>query len=304
MSRPKGYAPWTPRPETQVVIAQVQEVIEQYRAYLPMTARQIFYRLVGQYDYEKTERAYKRLCETLVRARRAQLIGFNAIRDDGTVSHNGGGWDSPAQWWRGELSAAKAYRRDRMAGQDVRVEVWCEAAGMAPQLARVASHYSIGTYSTGGFSSVTVTREIAERALEFDGATAFLHLGDFDPSGQSIYEAMSEDAGTFVRQLRRGRGVPGAVLSPRRVALTRDQVELYDLPTAPPKSTDTRSVNWYDETCQLEAMPPDQINDLLKVAIENVIDLDLFHEILAEEEAERDALVAKVTAFVGDQGDE
>lgn len=301
MSRPRGYAAWSPRGETYAVVAQVQAILDEYREHLPLTARQIFYRLVGQHDYEKTERAYKRLCEVLVRARRAELISFGAIRDDGTVSHGTGGYDNLADFWTGELDAAETYRRDRMAGQDMRVEVWCEAAGMAPQLARVASRYGISTYSTGGFSSVTVTHEIAARALLFDGPTVFLHLGDFDPSGQSIYDAMSEDAWMFVAQLRRDRGVPDAELRPVRVALTADQVDEYMLPTAPPKSSDTRSRNWSGETCQLEAMRPNEINDLLTGAIENTINVAAYREVVREEQAEREQLVETVRAFVEEQ---
>ena len=55
----------------------------EYEDYLPLTVRQIFYRLVGAYGFEKTERAYERLGNHLVRARRAQIIRFDAIRDDG-----------------------------------------------------------------------------------------------------------------------------------------------------------------------------------------------------------------------------
>ena len=50
---------------------------------LPLTVRQIFYRLVGAHGYDKTEQAYARLGEHLNRARRAGLIEFDAIRDDG-----------------------------------------------------------------------------------------------------------------------------------------------------------------------------------------------------------------------------
>jgi hypothetical protein len=37
----------------------------------------------------------------------------------------------------------------------------CEAAGMAPQLARVAEPFGIGVLSSGGFSSLTDTHGFA-----------------------------------------------------------------------------------------------------------------------------------------------
>src|SRR4051812_35009559 len=85
-----------------------------------------------------------------------------------------------------------------METQPVYIELWCEAAGMVPQMERVANRYSIPVYSTGGFSSVTVTSEIADRALARDKPTVFLHVGDFDPSGESIFDAMTRDARAFL----------------------------------------------------------------------------------------------------------
>jgi len=65
---------------------QVKDVLAEYAEQLPLTLRQIFYRMVGAYGYEKTEQAYERLGETLNKARRARVIGMDAIRDDGFTS--------------------------------------------------------------------------------------------------------------------------------------------------------------------------------------------------------------------------
>jgi len=43
----------------------------------------VFYRLVATCGFDKTERSYARLCEAMARARRAGLISFDVIRDDG-----------------------------------------------------------------------------------------------------------------------------------------------------------------------------------------------------------------------------
>jgi len=61
-------------------------VLAEYAEQLPLTLRQIFYRMVGAYGYEKTEQAYERLGETLNKARRARVIGMDAIRVDGFTS--------------------------------------------------------------------------------------------------------------------------------------------------------------------------------------------------------------------------
>lgn len=330
MSRPRGFANWKPKQETQIVLAQVQDVLDEYRNFLPLTARQIFYRMVGKYGYDKTERAYARLCEYLVRARRAQMIPFDAIRDDGTTHNEYLRYTSPTAFWEHVSSNAEHYRRDKLEDQPVYVELWCEAAGMVPQLERVAGAYSIPVYSTGGFSSVTVTYEIADRALARDKATVFLHVGDYDPSGESIFTAMTEDARQFlynrlIWDLRkqtagldkeRAKGLLGAYwpddrlypltdlpddvqdLRPVRVALTEEQVDEYELPTAPPKATDTRSASWSGETCQLEALPPDVLADVIEEAIRDVLDYERLEAMWEIEREERGGIKERVAAII------
>lgn len=311
MSRPKGFAIWNPKAETVELLAQVNAVLDEYREQLPLTNRQIFYRLVGAYGFDKTEKAYSRLCEHLVRARRAGMIDFRAIRDDGTKKSGGGGYWSEESFWQVVDSSADRYKRDRQAGQPQSIEIWCEAAGMLPQLARVARPFSIPVFATGGFSPVTVTHEIARRAAEDDRPTLFLHVGDFDPSGESIFEAMAADAGKFVRDAKHNEvaaellgladGVhPLADFRPQRVALTADQVDEYDLPTAPPKRSDTRSVNWVGDTCQAEALPPDLLASIVTDAIEDALDRDVYDELLQIEETERESIKARLAEFMGD----
>ena len=54
-TKPKGYAPWQPRSDSLVVLDRVKEILHDQRDYLPLTARQVFYRLVGVYGYPKDE---------------------------------------------------------------------------------------------------------------------------------------------------------------------------------------------------------------------------------------------------------
>jgi hypothetical protein len=45
--RAKGYAPWSPRTHPRELIDNVREVLSEYEDLLPLTIRQVFYRLVG-----------------------------------------------------------------------------------------------------------------------------------------------------------------------------------------------------------------------------------------------------------------
>lgn len=265
-TRPRGFADWSPRPDTLALLAQVRTVLVEYQEYLPLTVRQVFYRLVGAYSYEKTELAYARLCEHLNRARRARLIDMDAIRDDGTAVQRAPGFTGPAGFWAAVRATAERYGHRLDDGQPLAVEVWVEAAGMLPQVARVAHDYGADVYSAGGFDSVTEKYAAAVRIADRWRSTTVLHVGDFDPSGLSILDSVAEDVAAFVADL--GGHIPTFA----RLAVTPEQIAHYRLPTAPQKPTDRRGERMA-ETVQAEALTPDQLASELRTALEQVTDL-------------------------------
>ena len=128
-TRPRGFAAWTPRPDSLALVADVQAVLAEYQAHLPLTCRQIFYRLVAMKGFDKTETAYGRLTETIGRARRAGLVPFASIRDDGSARYELATWANPAHFLEAVRSDAEGFLLDRQAGQEIRLWVLCEAGG-------------------------------------------------------------------------------------------------------------------------------------------------------------------------------
>jgi hypothetical protein len=285
--RPKGYAPWRPQGKTVVIIAQVQDILTEYRAELPLTARQIFYRLVGAYGYSKDERAYERLTNILVRARRARMIAFESIRDDGASVMASRHYDGEEAFYSHVLELGKGYERDKLATQKIDVRIYCEAAGMMPQISRVSSRYSVPVYSCSGFDSLTAKYDLFQdiaSAFTYRGRrTVVLHLGDYDPSGENIFDVIEEDVHAFLLSAIPHKD-PGLVALFKRVALTPEMIDEYDLPTAPAKRSDSRSKRWGGrETCQLEALPPDVLSGVLAATIESYLDAEILK---ADREAE------------------
>lgn len=280
--RPRGFIEWNPQAKTRALIEQVQTVLEEYHNHLPLTLRQVFYRLVGAYRFSKTEKDYERLCETMNKARRARLISFGAIRDDGFHNARWPGWQSLDGAKRSLISTAEGYRIDRQRGQPVQLAVWCEAAGMAPQLERVCGPYSIPVYSSGGFDSVTVKHDMAQ-AFSRIGRVRILHIGDHDPSGVHIFGSLDEDVRAFIGEF-------GGDAEFIRLAVTPDHIARYDLPTAPPKETDRRAFT--GETVQAEALPPDVLARILQDAIGDYLDMDIYRQAVEIEREERRALMA------------
>lgn len=288
-TRPKGYYDWKPQAKTRRILEQVDEILVEYERYLPMTVRQIFYRLVGAYDYPKTDLAYEGLITKLSYARRARMIPFSAIRDDGIRTYETNWHDGPAAFWDDVAWRARDYRRDRQLWQPCRIELWTESAGMMPQLSNVADDYSVPVYSCGGQPSVTANRQVAERALRQTVPTVLLHVGDFDPDGDSIFETMAADIVEFVKA---DRVIQNLEVLPIRVALTAGQVEEFALPTAPPKEKSSRTANWEGKgTCQLEALTPDQLAEIVRSAIEDFMDLDRLQHQIDLEQDERTQLL-------------
>lgn len=319
MSQVVGFARWEPKSASIELVLRVKQILKEYEDYLPLTGRQIFYRLVGAFGYEKTELAYKRLLDKLNRARRAGMIPFESIRDDGTTHYWNRTWDGPSdfvEWLPGYVK--KTYRRDRQDGQAQRLEVWVEAAGMVPQAYNVAWEFGIEVYSSGGFNSTTMKHEAAQRIVEEWESnrrpTKVLHVGDHDPSGVAIFENLEVDIPAMVAGVaaRTGRIRPGGKCagrhirewvsrsSWRRIAVTEEQISRYSLEEAPPKKTDSRSATWDGGTVQVEAMSPQELAGEIRRAIESEMDEDPYSEVRGRERDDLEALVPELERLLED----
>jgi hypothetical protein len=60
-------------------VADIQAVLAEYVDHLPLTVRQIFYRLIGAYAYPKTDFFSGQVLGAVHRARRAGIVPFDAI---------------------------------------------------------------------------------------------------------------------------------------------------------------------------------------------------------------------------------
>lgn len=289
-TRVRGMAPWSPRAATRVLLDQVGEVLEDYAGQLPLTLRQVFYVLVGRFDYDKSEQAVGRLGEVLTRARRAGLVPFDAIRDDGTVVSTPPGFHGMAGFWLSVRAAAEDYvNLDALAeSQAQAVELWCEAAGMVPQLERLAHPLGVTVASGGGFHSLTDKHNTARRIFRRDRPTIVLQVGDHDPSGGAIIDSAAEDVAALVAGM--GQGDPDW-LSFARLAVTPEQVERYGLPTAPAKRTDKRG-DWSGGTVQAEALTPRQLADEVRLGLGRLLDEEAIAAAEVRSVGERENLLA------------
>jgi hypothetical protein len=237
----KGFIAWKPWPSTQVILDNVQAILVMYSAQLPLTVRQIAYILCGRFGMAKTEAQFARIYQYLNLARRAGLIDFEDIRDDGTVIDAAGGWNSPGDFWDSVHLMAEYYQHHLRRNQPVYSELWLEAAGMVPQGGMVSRQYGISTYSASGFNSLSDKWATVNRIADVlngdpDNGIAprpvvMLHGGDLDPSGRSIFDSFAADIDAFLNG-REARGEdkgkvglsPGNHVTWVRVMVTPSQV--------------------------------------------------------------------------------
>jgi hypothetical protein len=292
--RPKGWVrDWRPQLKTRKLLAQVDEILDDYVAHLPLTVRQVFYRLVGRYEYEKTEKAATALYEQLVTARRARRLDWRAIRDDG-VTHLSpftrfANASSFFDWLGHEW--VDNFELNPAAGQIVGIEVWTEASGMTRQLDRICDPYGVPIYSGSGFDSLTAKLETVERIVKRDQdskrgrQTVILRIGDHDPSGRSIIDSFAEDVIAFLSEYDLdGDGYPhdlSDLLTVEHIAVTEDQIDEHNLPTAPQKPKDKRAGHMA-RTVQAEALPPDVLAEILEEKIREHLNIPMLEKVQAK----------------------
>jgi hypothetical protein len=262
-------------------------VLAEYAAYLPLTVRQVFY-----HGYDKTELAYARLGEHLNRARRAKMIPFDAIRDDGITLAEPLAWADAGELVRTFRHHAEQFRLDRQTGQPARLIFAVEAAGMLPQIQRVADPYGIAVHSSGGFDSLTAKYDLANSLGQWPQVEV-LHIGDHDPSGVHLFSSMAEDVQAIAEDLGLDADIRFS-----RLAVTPEQITALDLPTAPPKPTDRRSFS--GETVQCEAIPPDVLAGIVAQAIAQRLDVVAFNNVLHDEQRTRKQLAWRLAALLDD----
>ncbi|GAH52746.1 unnamed protein product, partial [marine sediment metagenome] len=154
-----------------------------------------------------------------------------------------------------------------------------------------------------GFSSVSFLNDLRNRILisQKNGQQAImLYFGDHDPSGKIMLPAMKE---TLEDEMK----IEGMKYDP--IALTPEQIEQYNLPVkmSSAKKTDSRykkfSQRYGDEAVELDALSPKQLEEIIKKAIEEYIDLSKVKYHLEEEEKEESILrdfKQKVEGFIDD----
>lgn len=283
MARPRGFIEgWEPKPHVQQCIDNVNAIINSC-GIAPLTLRQLFYMLNTDYGTPKTQKFYKNLCEWLNKARRAQMVSMDDIRDEGLLRkpEHSPGWENKEQLLDYIHGQTSCFTLERMLEQPRMIYVWCETAGMVQQVYDAVKEYHIPVLSSGGFDSVTTKHSLAKELADVNDPI-ILHLGDYDPSGVHMYGSLNADLNAFLEAF------DGSV-DLYRIAVTPEQGEEWNLPTAPVKESDNRSFDG-NATIQCEAIRPEKLKELVVDNVEMWLDMDLYEKTLEKEVSVRGEL--------------
>jgi hypothetical protein len=267
------YVPKEFNAEHRSIIGKANTVIAEYQAAgYTLTLRQLYYQFVSRDWIANRQTEYKRLGDIIGDARLAGEIDWNALEDRGRNLLRVNTWDGPQSIVD---ACAQQFKLDLWADQKHHVEVWIEKEALIGVIEPTCRALRIGAFPCKGYVSLSEMWDAAYNRLaphcRAGKNVVVLHMGDHDPSGID----MTRDIRERLRLLSEGCRI---IVS--RIALNMDQIEQYDPPPNPAKSTDARFAKYQeehgDESWELDALPPDVLNALIDNEVKELRDDDLF----------------------------
>lgn len=263
------------------LIERVNSIISEYDAQgYELTLRQVYYQLVARGFIPNNERSYKNLGELINNGRLAGLIDWYAIVDRTRNLRRNSHWECPSDVID---SARYSYMLDRWVNQPNYVEVWVEKDALIGIVSQICRKLDVPHFSCRGYTSQSEMWSAAQRFIRQDHreSRTIIHLGDHDPSGIDMSRDIQDRLDMF-----------GANVEVKRVALTMEQIELFNPPPNPTKLTDARASGYiyeYGHECwELDALEPKIITNLIENEVSALADPDLFEEIEHREQRDKD----------------
>lgn len=266
------------RAATRERLHEIVAVVEEYSQQgFKLTLRQLYYQLVVAGIMPNEQRQYAKLSKILTDARMCGMIDWDIIEDRIRVPRRPPQWDSVADILD---TCANQFRRDRHEDQDNYVEVWVEKDALSGVLLPITAEYHVHLMVNRGYSSVSAMHDAATRFQSAEHAgkdSHIIYLGDHDPSGLDM-----------VRDIRSRLERFQTYVDVHPIALTMEQIELYNPPPNPAKVTDPRASEYIAQhgntSWELDALRPTVLHELLRRHLNALIDIDRYHAQISKED--------------------
>lgn len=286
----------------------MKEAEEYYaRNNIAVTLRGLFYILVSKNVLPNTKSAYKRLSEVVAKARYEKKFPAHLIRDVTRAS----AYLEKTEFYPSELTEEQLkkliesalenysnYSLNPWKDQPKRVIILVEKEAQYELVKKVvAENFEFGVYKivfSRGYDSATDMIKLAEeiKSLNEDGYKAvLLIITDFDPSGEDI-------ARDYIERLRYIE--PSLDFEAEKVAVTREQIEKFNLPCTPESAEELEKLRrdprfkkftdkWGLVRVELDALVALRLDDFKQIligAIKKHFDFEVYEKVTKKREEE------------------
>jgi len=256
------------RADTLKLIEKINEVIKEYdKQGYSLTLRQVYYQLVARGIIPNNDKQYKLTGSAINDARLAGLINWYAIEDRTRYIRKRSHWETPADIIN---SAKEGYYKNHWENMENYIEVWVEKDALIGIVEKACSSLDVPNFSCRGYTSQSEMWRASQRFIEKQDEgknNILIHLGDHDPSGIDMTRDIKERLKFFE-----------ANVEVKRIALNRDQIDIFNPPENPAKITDSRANDYIKKygksSWELDALPPNELEELLREEIYCYIDED------------------------------
>jgi len=273
---------------TMEIIDQANEIIDEYLDDgMKLTLRQLYYQFVARGLIPNKQTEYKRLGGIISDARLAGLLDWKAIEDRTRYRRSLTHWDDPAEIVE---SSVWGFQMDHWEGQKYRPEVWIEKEALAGVIEGICQELDVPYFPCKGYVSQSEMWVAAMRLkrtnLQDEQIPVIIHLGDHDPSGIDMTRDIIDRMEVF--QVNMGRW------ECNRIALNIDQIQEYNPPPNPAKTTDSRYQGYITEfgedSWELDALEPRVMRDLIRKTVEPLRNNDVYQDVINQEKIYKDQL--------------
>ncbi len=282
------------RAKTLEIIKVANGIVSEYAADgYDLTLRQLYYQFVARDIIPNQQSEYNKLGTAINNGRLAGLIDWNSIVDRTRKYEINGHWDSPSDILN---DSADQYAIDTRADQNDYLEVWVEKDALVGVIERACEPLDIGYLSCRGYVSQSAMWRAAIRFKQQEQSgkdcTVLLHLGDHDPSGIDMTRDIQDRLYMF-----------GSRVAVRRIALDMEQVEKYNPPPNPAKTTDSRYATYRDEygddSWELDALDPRIITKLITNQVADYTNKNKRKLLIQRQEKERQEIRKIADDWIG-----
>lgn len=247
-----------------IINGVIEEFVQQG---FKLNRRQLFYELVKREIISNEEEKYYKLRQLLSTGIASGFLKKDSI--EGRIGVNFLHYYDII-----EVNKVEGNISNRQESQGKTLELWLQRDTLSSVMRHIASYYHINSVINNKFLSVNDSEEVYSR---MGGDGVILYVGDFDPYGLNMIEDISE---AFLGYW----DFPDII----HVAITKEQIEKYNLPPSPRKIIDPRTKSYIqkygEKSWEIESMNPIDLHQIIKEQIEGIIDMEIFLDRVESEE--------------------